>query len=567
MKHFIDKQRFPEISPKSLFICLLSVWAIVKLLQSHFTEILDDEAYYAMYARYLDWGYFDHPPMVALFIKMGSFIKGELGTRLWAVISQIIEIILLWKIVDEKSPTKSKVLLFFGIAASIIMFQVYGFVMVPDVPLLLFVTLFLYFYKKFLEKNTFSLSLLMGISMAGMIYSKYHALLVMGLVLLSNLKLLKNKYFYCSVLITALLLLPHIAWQIDHGFPSFSYHLIDRSSGFKFFYLIEYWLNQLVVFNPVMFVLTLVILVKFRPENPFERALFFIVGGFIVFFFLTAFKGHVEPHWTITIAIPLIILFYKYCDQNVKIRKLTLRYIFPVIIIILVLSMEIAVNFFNLSFGFNGHKQLANQFSEIAHDKPILFRNSYQKPSIYTYYTGKQAVLLNDMLYRQNQYDIWNFDEAYFQKPVVMLTNKSDTLSQSHIVNGKTYWMREIESYMPISKLRVDFNLEEHDFEDGQQVEIPITITNPYPYEINFNHAELPASLNVVFAKRKDRWYSKVTLSEKIEILKPFENKNITVCFTINGKEYEKCQMGFGFAYSFGYPMFNSGYEKIKIHR
>ena len=60
-----------------------SSWIILGLIQSRFTELLDDEAYYWVYSKFLDWGYFDHPPMVALLIKLGySIFQNELGVRL-----------------------------------------------------------------------------------------------------------------------------------------------------------------------------------------------------------------------------------------------------------------------------------------------------------------------------------------------------------------------------------------------------------------------------------------------------------------------------------------------------
>ena len=56
-----------------IFFIILFVWFLVNLMQATYTEILSDEAYYGLYGRYLDWGYFDHPPMVALLIKISSF--------------------------------------------------------------------------------------------------------------------------------------------------------------------------------------------------------------------------------------------------------------------------------------------------------------------------------------------------------------------------------------------------------------------------------------------------------------------------------------------------------------
>ncbi len=61
----------------SLFIL---VFTIVNVLQGIFTELGNDECYYWMFSQNLDWGYFDHPPMVALMISMGyKLFSCELG--------------------------------------------------------------------------------------------------------------------------------------------------------------------------------------------------------------------------------------------------------------------------------------------------------------------------------------------------------------------------------------------------------------------------------------------------------------------------------------------------------
>ena len=68
----------------------------------------------------------------------------------------------------------------------------YGFIAVPDGPLMLFTALFLWCYKTFTEKNNWTSALLMGICLAALAYSKYHGALVFLFTILSNLKLLKN---------------------------------------------------------------------------------------------------------------------------------------------------------------------------------------------------------------------------------------------------------------------------------------------------------------------------------------------------------------------------------------
>ena len=59
-----------------------AAWLVLALIQAWGTELFDDEAYYWVYSKFLDWGYFDHPPMIAVLIKIGYFIfPSELGVR------------------------------------------------------------------------------------------------------------------------------------------------------------------------------------------------------------------------------------------------------------------------------------------------------------------------------------------------------------------------------------------------------------------------------------------------------------------------------------------------------
>ena len=59
---------------RRLFFLLLLCWLGVNLIQSVFTEINSDEAYYFMYGRWLSFGYFDHPPLVAVLAHFSSFL-------------------------------------------------------------------------------------------------------------------------------------------------------------------------------------------------------------------------------------------------------------------------------------------------------------------------------------------------------------------------------------------------------------------------------------------------------------------------------------------------------------
>ena len=57
--------------------CGIFIWFLINLLQGIFTEIQEDEAYYALFGEHLAWGYYDHPPMVALMTFLSSVLFSD----------------------------------------------------------------------------------------------------------------------------------------------------------------------------------------------------------------------------------------------------------------------------------------------------------------------------------------------------------------------------------------------------------------------------------------------------------------------------------------------------------
>jgi 4-amino-4-deoxy-L-arabinose transferase-like glycosyltransferase len=152
------------------FTLFLLAWGILNIVQARLTPLENDEAYYWMYSKYLAWGYFDHPPMIALMIKSGYlFFHNELGVRIIAVLSQLVALSAIWVLTDkEKREQKENILFFFMLVIILPVCNIYGFIATPDVPLILFSTIFLLSYKRFLEKESWQNTFLMGISMAAL---------------------------------------------------------------------------------------------------------------------------------------------------------------------------------------------------------------------------------------------------------------------------------------------------------------------------------------------------------------------------------------------------------------
>src|SRR5690606_6280548 len=242
------------------------------LLQAFFTPITEDEAYYWLWSQQLDWGYFDHPPMVAWWISIGyEFFQNELGVRMLTVFFNSFSVYFLWKILHPI--TQNQIKLFFGIIGSLLVFQVFGFLTTPDAPLLFFTIFYLFSLKKFLEDNSNKASLLLAISLAGLMYSKYHGILLILFSLLPIFKIWwRNPKFYLVVLGSLILYLPHFIWLFQNDFIPVRYHFLERSADehFEFRKLFNYLGIYFLGAAPFLSYFICKSIVELKSKNPFE---------------------------------------------------------------------------------------------------------------------------------------------------------------------------------------------------------------------------------------------------------------------------------------------------------
>ena len=260
--------------------CLL-VFVTMNLLQSYFSPILQDEALYWNFAQHLDWGYFDHPPMVALLVKIGGlFFSRTLGVRLMTVLLMGVLVKIIWNFIPlHQRKNKHAPLLYFGILFSIPACNVYSFVTTPDVPLLFFSGLYLLAFLKFTKKNNTKHLLFLGIAAALLLYSKYHGALVIFLTVLCQPKLLKKRNTYLAGLVAILLLLPHLYWQYKHDFISVQYHLFERSKvGFESSNVLGAFFGFVGILNPG-FVIVLATSLR-KNSRIYKKGFFFNVSPF-----------------------------------------------------------------------------------------------------------------------------------------------------------------------------------------------------------------------------------------------------------------------------------------------
>lgn len=474
----------------------LVCWLLLNLVQGTLLSLDPDEVYYWEYAQALDWGYFDHPPMVALLVRFGQWLGGSVGVRLGVILLHVGTIFLFWKYLGAPT-SRERLFTWMALVAALPFMHVYGFIATPDSPLLFFSIAYLYVFERFVKKPSWATALLLGMLMAALLYSKYHGLLIILCTVLANIKLFKRLDFWVAGIFGVLLFLPHLYWQYAHDFPSFRYHLTGRDDPYQVKYTLEYLVNQVLIFSPLLFPFYI-----WAMRAPAAlRTELTLVLGFWGFFLWTTFKGHVEPQWTAILSFPLARLAFDYSATMPRVAKNLTRVAWASTGIIVILRLVLFFLPPSVKTPFR-EKSWPMEVAAFAQGRPVVFQNSYRDVSEYEFYTGKNAYTWTDVYYRPNQFDIWTRETA-IQNASVLFVLQMDTLQYPGCDTIEwTNKRRRIlwaDSLQVVQKVRIAAAAFPRVLRSTRTFELSLTATNPYPFSIYPDKGTLPVGIQVVF--------------------------------------------------------------------
>ena len=437
------------ILKKNIYSILCVLFLAINLMQALLTNLTYDEAYYWLYSQHLAWGYYDHPPLIALFIKSGyTIFQNELGLRLIGSFSNFFILLLIPKILKIED-LKEKFIVFL-ICATLPLFQLFGFISTPDAPLLFFTCLYFYFLKEFYSTQNLKTSMGLGITMALMAYSKYHAFLLVFLTILSNWQLLKNKFFLISLTIALIVFFPHIFWQIKNNFMSFKYHLSERHLGYELYHFPEYLLNLLLIFNPFMIVFIFKSLSNINAENKFDSSLRFIILGTLLFFLTCNFLGHVQPQWLVIVIIPVILLLFNYFKQNTS-KINTLKKVFLISSGLFFFTRIVLIfNILPFDLEFHEQKKKVNAIIRKSGGLPVIFQSNYRLASVYAFETKNKKV---HNYSGKSAFNEWNNGAYYYYKPVMIVGSDLQNKDTINYGKGEMQSVSFVKYYPDFNKL------------------------------------------------------------------------------------------------------------------
>jgi len=333
-----------------------------------------------------------------------------------------------------------------------------------------------------LQKESLLNSIILGLTMAAMLYSKYHGILIIFFTVISNLKLLKSKMFWIAAILGILLFIPHLVWQYNNDFVSISYHFFERSaSHYKFSFTYEYLLGQILYYGPFSAIFMIFAAIKFRQSNLFDKALMWNLWGIVGFFLLSSLKGRVEVNWTLPILIPLLIFFLRYSVTKPVFTRWFYIFAVPVFVLISLLRLEIVYPVFDLKAprieDFRGHKEFGKEIVEKCKGLPIV-TNSYQKAGIVSFYTNTFAPSIN-VNGRRNQFNLWLATDSLRFKKVAFVNNYLDDGVQIQNSIYKDYRITFIDSLPVMNDIHITTRIEKLSVKQNGKVEIQVVMLAP----------------------------------------------------------------------------------------
>ena len=342
--------------------------AVIRAFLAGVLEFGNDEVYYRLYALYPDWSHFDHPLMVGLLMQITTLnllFQSELFLRLGSVIIGTINIWIIFKIGIQLANSRTGYFASLLYASSIYASIITGVFILPDTPQSLFWLWAVFLIIKTVPKcpnlPMVGLDMLrIGVVIGLGILSKYTTIFLWfgigAYILIYNREWLKKRWLYISILISIVISLPILIWNINNDFISFNFHTerVDMSGySLRFDYFLSEIFGELLYNNPIVYILVILAIIEgFRKKLPIEKSQFriLLLTGLpiVIVFIIFSLTRRTLPHWTAPGITTLIPLAAVYVNCRVKNHN---KLPSVITISLLLLVTTIVVGFAQIKFG------------------------------------------------------------------------------------------------------------------------------------------------------------------------------------------------------------------------
>ena len=468
---------------QNLGVLSIIAWFGILVLQAFLSPLHIDEAYYRLYGQALDWGYFDHPPGIAIATALSERILplGNLSVRFIPILLHIFSLVIGWNTFKRISPNNTSFR--FPVLVLVLflpMLHVYSFIATPDVVLFFTAILFCNAFVMVKKDGKLWMWIWWGISMALLMYSKYHGILIIGFSILSDIKLIRRPKFYLAIIVALITFIPHIFWQYEHDWASINFHLFERHTQVDWYSPFLYLGMLVIVFNPLLLWKYGRQLVS-KAGDSWDRMMLFVFWGIVGFFLLQSFRADVQAQWILLAYIPFMYFIMKsFTGDGTDKTNFNFVYLAANLTIVIFIHLCLTFNLLPTNLGMFGQKEYAEQIKADSKGLPVVFYNSYKRASIYSWYTKEYAHSYNTAYSRKNQFNIWYRDSVMYDEDVYFVGMHFE--SEPAIKYGTSDY-GVVKKYAPSDKIKVhliDVELK------GDSIKASVEIENPYKVSLQY---------------------------------------------------------------------------------
>ncbi|MEO6878081.1 MAG: glycosyltransferase family 39 protein [Gemmatimonadaceae bacterium] len=435
-------------------LLLVSAAALLRLIFAAIIPVFPDETYYWDWSRHLAAGYFDHPPVVALLIRLGgtllapfnasaTFLGVRLGTILVGWVASVATIATARRIGGDAAAWRAAIVL------TVLPLAAAGLILTtPDAPVLAATALGLYCVVRALECPVSSSASLRWWATTGLVLglafaSKYTSIflpvaVVLAIVLRPELRArLREPGPYVACVVATLVFAPVLVWNAHNGWISFVFQLRHGLGAPKGSALLAAWKHEGDFFggqaglaSPILFVMLVIATARtFRRRHPGAASLPTDGSRFVLamvaalsflFFVYSAMRQRVEPNWPAPAYIPAIVLLattsWSVVGEKWFRAGLWVAGVMSALIYVQgvapVLPLKPAKDPIARAFGWRDVTAAAVREAQAAtdstHKHTWLAGDRYQEASVLAFFDpAHPTTFATNISGRDNQYDIW----------------------------------------------------------------------------------------------------------------------------------------------------------------
>jgi len=291
---------------------VLTILALVglRLAGAAMTTLTFDEGLYWLWSKHIAGGYYDHPPLNPILIRLGTALFGdtEFGVRVFGVLLGLPASWAVWRsgaILFRHERVGATAALYFNLT---LVMGVGSALSTPDNPLVVATTFLLWSLVKLYETGRGTWWVAIGVTFGLGMLSTYTAVffavsILAWLLLVPELRMwLRTPWPWISGLIAVAVFSPTLIWNAEHHWASAAYQfkrLVVHEWSVR--YLGEFFATQIGMATPPIFVLGAMGLVALlRGEGGPRGACVLInamVWPIVIYFVWHTFHSRVEGNW------------------------------------------------------------------------------------------------------------------------------------------------------------------------------------------------------------------------------------------------------------------------------